>query len=153
VLQQLFFAANGLGSFKLEGKAAILELLKLPGKELLQSAQRLPLTSLPKNYTIIASRSHLSREVNDRLDSLRNLYGTVDILYVGSSIKQCWVAEGRAHEYPRYGLTMEWDTAAGQCILEEAGSQLIDLVTDAPMRYNKEDLRNNFFIAKNGNIA
>jgi 3'(2'), 5'-bisphosphate nucleotidase len=70
------------------------------------------------------------------------------MLNIGSSIKQCWVAEGKAHEYVRYGLTMEWDTAAGQCILEEAGSQLIDLVTGMAMVYNKEDLRNNYFIAR-----
>ncbi len=70
------------------------------------------------------------------------------MINVGSSIKQCWVAEGRAHEYARFGLTMEWDTAAGQCILEESGNRLIDLETDLPMKYNKENLQNNYFIAK-----
>lgn len=150
VLQSMYFGRKGNGSFKLQGE----HISKALGAEtealMLRDSSRLPIEALPKDYTVIASRSHLSREVNHRLDQLRNLYGTVDILYVGSSIKQCWVAEGKAHEYPRYGPTMEWDTAAGQCILEEAGSRLIDLVTELPMRYNKEDLRNNFFIAKNG---
>src|SRR5690606_27676314 len=103
---------------------------------------------LPKNYTIVASRSHLSREINQRLDYLKNLYGAVDMINAGSSIKQCWVAEGKAHEYPRYGTTMEWDTAAGQCILEQANAQLIDLETNLPMRYNKENLKNTFFVAR-----
>jgi 3'(2'), 5'-bisphosphate nucleotidase len=89
--------------------------------------------------------------VSARIKDLENMYGKVDLISVGSSIKQCWVAEGRAHEYARYGLTMEWDTAAGQCILEESGSRLIDLTTDLPMKYNKEDLKNNYFIAKNLN--
>jgi 3'(2'), 5'-bisphosphate nucleotidase len=102
---------------------------------------------LPKNYTLVASRSHLSREVNMRIEKLKNLYGTVNIINVGSSIKQCWVAEGKAHEYPRYGTTMEWDTAAGQCILEESGHKLIDLETGEAMRYNKEYMQNNFFMA------
>ena len=70
------------------------------------------------------------------------------MISVGSSIKQCWVAEGKAHEYTRYGTTMEWDTAAGQCILEESGGKLIDLETELPMRYNKEDMKNSFFVAK-----
>jgi 3'(2'), 5'-bisphosphate nucleotidase len=59
------------------------------------------------------------------------------------------VAEGKAHEYMRLGTTMEWDTAAGQCILEQSGSQLLDLETSLPMRYNKENMKNSFFIAKN----
>jgi 3'(2'), 5'-bisphosphate nucleotidase len=60
----------------------------------------------------------------------------------------CWVAEGVADEYPRFGPTMEWDTAAGQAILQEANASLIDFETKQPMKYNKENLFNNWFIAK-----
>jgi 3'(2'), 5'-bisphosphate nucleotidase len=60
------------------------------------------------------------------------------------------VAEGKAHEYPRFGTTMEWDTAAGQCILEESGNKLIDLTTGQPMVYNRNNMKNNYFIAKHG---
>ena len=60
----------------------------------------------------------------------------------------CWVAEGLANEYPRYGPTMEWDTAAGQAILENAGCELIDLNTNKPMQYNRPELRNNSFVAR-----
>lgn len=148
VFKSLYFGRSGQGSYKVEFQ-------ELPHtdtgswlEDLLASARRLPVQALPKNYTVIASRSHLSRTINDRLDQLKALYGTVDMINAGSSIKQCWVAEGRAHEYPRFGTTMEWDTAAGQCILEEAGKKLIDLATGLPMRYNKESLENNFFIAK-----
>ena len=147
VPEDIYFAMSGLGSFKTNKR-------ELPGlnntrwfETLLASGQKLPLKPLPRNYTVVASRSHLSREVNTRIENLKNLYGSVDIINVGSSIKQCWVAEGRAHEYPRFGTTMEWDTAAGQCILEQSGNKLTDLETGLPMRYNKENLQNNFFIA------
>lgn len=147
--KSLYFARSRYGSYKVE-----LDDIQHESDssrwfdELEASAKKLPLQKLPKNYTVIASRSHLSREINVHIAQLENLYGTVDMINAGSSIKQCWVAEGLAHEYPRFGTTMEWDTAAGQCILEEAGKQLIDLSTNAPMRYNKEALENNFFIAK-----
>lgn len=149
VLKDLYFAYSAYGSYKTSFRDPVGELAAADWMEtLLASAQKLPLQKIPKNYTVVASRSHLSREVNTHIAALKNVYGAVDVINVGSSIKQCWIAEGRAHEYPRFGTTMEWDTAAGQCILEEAGKKLIDLQTNEPMRYNKESLKNNFFVAK-----
>lgn len=150
VLQVLYFASSKAGSFKSDARQIHSFIETGFSFRVLENAARLPLQRLPKDYTVIASRSHLSTEVNNHINALKRLYGTVNVISVGSSIKQCWVAEGLAHEYPRYGTTMEWDTAAGQCILEEAGSSLIDLVTEKPMRYNRENMRNNFFIAKSG---
>jgi 3'(2'), 5'-bisphosphate nucleotidase len=154
VFKDIYFACRDTGSYKITQNDVIIELTKqnLPDN-LFEYARRLPIQRLPKTYTVVASRSHLSREVNERLEKLRNLYGTVDMINVGSAIKQCWVAEGKAHEYPRYGTTMEWDTAAGQCILEESGKQLIDLSTGRPMRYNKPDMLNSYFIATDSFIA
>jgi 3'(2'), 5'-bisphosphate nucleotidase len=60
----------------------------------------------------------------------------------------CWVAEGIAHEYPRFGPTMEWDTAAGQAILENAGCELVVFDTQKPMLYNRDNLRNESFVAR-----
>jgi 3'(2'), 5'-bisphosphate nucleotidase len=149
VLKDLYFGCRDCGSYKITQNDMIIELTKNNiSDNLFDLAKKLPTQKLPADYTVIASRSHLSRETNGHIEDLKNIYGRVNMINVGSSIKQCWVAEGKAHEYARYGLTMEWDTAAGQCILEEAGSKLIDLETDLPMRYNKENLRNNFFIAK-----
>ena len=60
---------------------------------------------------------------------------------MGSSLKFCLVAEGKADFYPRLVPTMEWDTAAAQCILETAGGYLVDL-SGRRLLYNKDDLRN-----------
>jgi 3'(2'), 5'-bisphosphate nucleotidase len=151
VSKDLYFASVNYGSFKVDGQTIIKETstnrINLV-ENLMELGIKLPIQKLPKTYTVVASRSHLSKEINQQIDKLKNLYGEVDVINVGSSIKQCWVAEGRAHEYLRLGTTMEWDTAAGQCILEQSGSQLLDLDTNLPMRYNKENMKNSFFIAK-----
>ncbi|MDP1803425.1 MAG: 3'(2'),5'-bisphosphate nucleotidase CysQ [Bacteroidota bacterium] len=149
VHKELYFACINYGSFKVtQQQFPEINNVQNNVENLLKAAVKLPTQKLPKKYTVVASRSHLSRELNLHIDKLINVYGEVDITNVGSSIKQCWVAEGKAHEYLRLGTTMEWDTAAGQCILEQAGGQIIDLETQKPMRYNKENMRNNFFIAK-----
>lgn len=149
-IRDIYFAYQNGGSYKITQHDMIKELTKknLPD-HLFEYAKKLPSQKLPRTYTVVGSRSHLSREINEHVDKLRNLYGEVDMISVGSSIKQCWVAEGKAHEYPRFGTTMEWDTAAGQCILEESGNKLIDLGTGLPMVYNRENMKNNYFIARN----
>lgn len=148
VLKNLYFSQTEGGSFKLENADSFITSNPQDWFEkLLQASEKLPLQKIPQNYTLVASRSHLSREINTHIEKLKSLYGQVDIINIGSSIKQCWVAEGKAHEYPRFGITMEWDTAAGQCILEGAGKKLIDLETNSPMRYNKENMKNHYFIA------
>lgn len=150
VNKDLYFAHKGFGSFKIASPVLIQEISnsEFSMEYLVLNSKKLPSQNLPKKYTVVASRSHLSRELNQHIDKLKNMFGDVETINVGSSIKQCWVAEGIAHEYLRLGTTMEWDTAAGQCILEEAGSQLIDLENNLPMIYNKENMKNNFFIAK-----
>jgi len=151
VSKDLYFACVNYGSFKVDGLTVIAEKnnndINLV-ENLLNLGLKLPIQKLPKTYTVVASRSHLSKDINQQIDKLKNLYGNVDVINVGSSIKQCWVAEGKAHEYMRLGTTMEWDTAAGQCILEQSGSKLLDLETNLPMRYNKENMKNSFFIAQ-----
>jgi 3'(2'), 5'-bisphosphate nucleotidase len=70
----------------------------------------------------------------------------------GSSLKYCRLAEGEIDIYPRFNGTKEWDTAAGQVILLEAGCKIIDLTTKQNLKYNKPDIRNNFFIAMRGDL-
>ena len=72
--------------------------------------------------------------------------GQVELAAAGSAFKICAVAEGAADVYPRFGPTMEWDTAAGQVIVEEAGGVLLDM-QGRPFRYNcRPSLRNGDFL-------
>jgi 3'(2'), 5'-bisphosphate nucleotidase len=66
----------------------------------------------------------------------------------GSSLKFMILASGKAALYPRLGPTMEWDTAAAQAILEGAGGIVVSYPEGKPLRYNKPDLLNPFFIAR-----
>lgn len=151
VFQDIYFAAKGIGSFKIdrENFSAIVNTIEEVSLEtLLNLSQKLPVFSDRKNYVVVASRSHMSTDTYAHIEKLKTQHTQVEIVSTGSSIKMCWVAEGIADEYPRFGPTMEWDTAAGQAILQEANASLIDFETKQPMLYNRENLLNNWFIAK-----
>ncbi len=149
--KDLYFAAKGIGSFKIDRKdfssiVNTIESSKL--EDLLDVSKKLPIVNNRTNYVVVASRSHMSTETYQHIEKLKLIHKDVEIVSTGSSIKMCWVAEGVADEYPRFGPTMEWDTAAGQAILQEANASLIDFETKQPMKYNRENLLNNWFIAK-----
>lgn len=151
VFKDLYFAAKGIGSYKIakENFSSLVDSIQTSTLENLFSvAQKLPIISDRKNYVVVASRSHMSTETHQHIEQLKLQHSNVEIVSTGSSIKMCWVAEGVADEYPRFGPTMEWDTAAGQAILQEANASLIDFETKQPMKYNRENLLNNWFIAK-----
>lgn len=94
--------------------------------------------------TALVSRSHLDE---DTIAFLARL-SIAERMSVGSSLKFCALAEGIADVYPRFGPTMEWDTAAGDAILRAAGGVVLD-PTGAPLRYNKSAnaYRNGAFVA------
>jgi 3'(2'), 5'-bisphosphate nucleotidase len=110
-------------------------------------------TNLPVNYstnqpfTIAGSRSHATPELEAFVEEKRKEYGEVEFISAGSSLKLCLVAEGRADIYPRTGPTMEWDTAAGQAVVENAGGKVLQYETEQPLLYNKENLLNPWFVA------
>lgn len=151
VFKDIYFAATDLGAFKIDRKEFSLLVDSIQDQtleQLLKIAQKLPIVSNRKNYVVVSSRSHMSTETYQHIEALKLTHKHVEIVTTGGSIKMCWVAEGIADEYPRYGPTMEWDTAAGQAILQEANACLIDMETKLPMKYNREQLLNNWFIAK-----
>jgi 3'(2'), 5'-bisphosphate nucleotidase len=93
---------------------------------------------------VTISRRHGSQ---DKLDNLLHKLGPYKLISCGSTLKICLIAHGKADLYPRYGNTSEWDTAAGQCILEAAGGHILDL-SGQPMQYNnKETMVNPEFVA------
>ena len=97
------------------------------------------------DITAIASRSHRSPETEEYLKTL----DIKEFVAAGSSLKFCIIAEGKADIYPRFGRTMEWDTGAGQAVLEAAGGS-VDVYPDGgPLNYRKEDrgYDNPYFIA------
>lgn len=91
---------------------------------------------------IVTSRFHPGGKLKSFLDKI----GEHECVHMGSSLKICLVADGTAHLYPRLAPTMEWDTAAAHCVLNEAGGYLTDL-KGHPLKYNKEELLNSYFMA------
>ena len=67
---------------------------------------------------------------------------------MGSSLKLCLIAEGKADIYPRFGPTMEWDTAAADAVVRAAGRRVTKHDSDDVLPYNKENLLNGWFIAR-----
>ena len=96
---------------------------------------------------VVASRSHKGDELEAWLERAAVRFPQMELVSMGSSLKICLVAEGRADIYPRLALTSEWDTAAAQAVLEAAGGILTDTSFNI-YRYNKkEDILNPFFFA------
>ena len=96
-----------------------------------------------KSLIVVGSRSHPSPDLAEYLEKLN----VAKLSPAGSALKFCQVAEGKAHLYPRFNPTMEWDTAAGQAIVEAAGGTMTSL-DGSEFPYNKENLRNKGFIVK-----
>lgn len=140
----LYFAWNGGGAYRQERAT----LASGDTYERAAMAHRLPIHTERNAYTIVASRSHQSPETEAFISRAQEEHGSVELANMGSALKICLVAEGAADVYPRYAPTMEWDTAAGHAIANEAGCTLIDVTTNAPMRYNKHELVNNWFIVQ-----
>lgn len=93
---------------------------------------------------VAASRSHRG----ERTEALLARMGEVEVIAQGSSLKFCRIAEGELDFYPRFGPTSEWDTAAGQCILEAAGGAVLAADSGKPFRYNqRETVLNGDFVA------
>ena len=106
----------------------------------------LPMDAGTRAFTVVASRSHMSPETQAYVEEAKSVHGEVNLISKGSSLKLCMVAEGTADAYPRFAPTMEWDTAAGQAVCEAAGCDVIDQNTGKPMRYNREELLNAWFL-------
>ena len=164
--QTLYFAARNLGSFKLKvpGEGQDIDIMTIG--DILTSSVRLPLilsppvpavtrkpdkldkleNELSRPLVIVGSRSHATPELMAFVENKRKEHRKVTLISAGSSLKFCLVAEGKADIYPRLGPTMEWDTAAGQAIAENAGRKVLVWGKEDPLRYNREDLLNPSFV-------
>ncbi len=137
---KIYFAAQGLGSFfqEIDIKENNFSILK-KSKLMIDNKK-----VIKNNLKIISSRSHKN---NEKLDKWLKSKKNYQMLYLGSSLKFCLIAEGKADIYPRFKPTSEWDTAAGHCILKEAGGNVRDLDDNEILYNNKESVINPEFIA------
>jgi len=123
-----YFGASGLGAFRRDGNA-----------EAVKISTRQPAAN---PLVVVGSRSHANPDLEDRLGSV----GPYELVSMGSSLKFCVVAEGEADIYPRLGPTSEWDTAAAQAVVEQAGGQVLEL-DGKPLSYNaKPEILNPHFM-------
>ncbi len=99
--------------------------------------------------SVVASKSHR----DPATDAYIAKYPVAEFRSAGSSLKFCLLAAGEADFYPRLGRTMEWDTAAGQAVLQAAGGEVLDFNTHQPLRYGKAGYENPFFLARHPDVT
>jgi 3'(2'), 5'-bisphosphate nucleotidase len=109
--------------------------------------RRLPCVSVPGPIMMVSVHHHVPLA-----DEFARLNGVSHHQTLGSSLKFGRVAEGSAHLYPRFAPTKEWDTAAGQILVAEAGGCMVDLVTRAAPAYNKPVMANHHFLAAGSGV-
>lgn len=141
VSADLYVGLPAIGSYKIDNpdKNCTFEYIQEKGV-------KLPVEQTNNEYRVAISRSHLNPETESFIEKLRLQHGSVRLISRGSSLKTCMVAEGTADTYPRYGKTMEWDTAAGHAIAKAAGKNIYQTDLKTELTYNKESLYNPHFI-------
>lgn len=133
------------------GRPGHAEIVDVSADRTIAARRRIAVRKGEGPYAIVASRSHRTPETDDYIGKIH----AGDIVSVGSSLKFCLVAAGEADVYPRFGRTMEWDTAAGDAVLRAAGGT-VTTVDGAPLLYGKRnqphdsDFANPYFIASSG---
>lgn len=148
-----YFGMTGVGAFRIGSLGQAIETFP-SGRDVspdaLSFCDRLPAKGFPlenRPLVIVGSRSHRSEALEEFVRRAKARYAKVEFVAAGSSLKFCRVAEASADVYPRFGPTMEWDTAAGHAVLSAAGGQVRRMDTGSPLGYNKESLLNPHFIA------
>jgi 3'(2'), 5'-bisphosphate nucleotidase len=124
----MYVGGKDLGAFKING---------------IENKIKIQVNNKTESLIAVKSKSHSS----EAEDKVLNKFEVVDSIEVGSSLKFCMVAEGKADIYYRAGPTMEWDTAAGQAIVEGAGGFVLKENGEI-FKYNKASLLNGSFICK-----
>lgn len=123
VTKELYYAAKNLGAYyQIESKS-----------------EKISVSNKIKDIRLMTSRSHATDKLKDLIE--RNSSKISDVKSAGSSLKGCLIAKGEAEVYYRYSLTKEWDTAAMQCIVEEAGG-MFKQIDGTEMFYNRQNTLN-----------
>ncbi|HRG87838.1 MAG TPA: 3'(2'),5'-bisphosphate nucleotidase CysQ [Chitinophagales bacterium] len=130
-----YYGVKGEGAFKITGGVTA------PISNTVHYSQK-------QKVIVVGSRSHLDERTEAFVQNLRAEGKEVEFSASGSSLKFCMVAEGAADVYPRFGPTMEWDTAAAHAVALYAGKNVLHAETRQPVVYNKPDLYSPFFIVE-----
>ncbi len=144
--EKMYVAGRDSGSFVKE-RVAPDPAADYTYEEIVHGWTRLPLVGEAHHdhLRVALSRSHQTPETHAYVARLRERYPDLEVVEQGSSYKFCLLAEGRIDYYVRTTHTYEWDTAAGELILSEAGGATRALPEDRELRYNEEDLHNPWF--------
>jgi 3'(2'), 5'-bisphosphate nucleotidase len=139
--KSLYFAEKKLGSFLVNNISSFEDIKK-------SNIRNLSIKNDTDVYTIVVSRSHMNEETKQYVQEKMKKFKNVETKSFGSSLKICKIADGSANCYPRFGPTMEWDTAAAHCIAEISGCKIFNAINEEKIFYNKENLLNPFFIVE-----
>lgn len=145
---KMYIAERGRGAYVMHDVAPS-EDAEYTYTEIRMNQRSLPLEeSNHSNFRVAVSRSHQTPETHAHIDTLREEHPDLEIVEQGSSYKFCLLAEGVVDYYIRTTTTSEWDTAAGELILEESGGTTRAYPSGEILNYNKEELDNPWFVAK-----
>jgi 3'(2'), 5'-bisphosphate nucleotidase len=144
-LDIMYFAMDQSGAYRI-GEYSRVDGQIQNTEELTGHAEKLPGKIPQKQYTAVASRSHRNEQTDMFIKGLQKEHPDLRLVSTGSSLKFCLMAEGKADIYPRFGPTMEWDTAAGHAIARASGCSVRMHDIGECLSYNKEALTNPWFI-------
>ncbi len=145
--EKMYIAGRGTGTFLKEGVAPDAA-AEYTYDRIVAGCRQLPLEPDHEVLRVAVSRSHQTEETHRHIARLRERHPDLEVVEQGSSYKFCLLAEGKVDYYVRTTHTYEWDTAAGELILAEAGGSTRTLPDDRALRYNEEDLRNPWFVSR-----
>jgi 3'(2'), 5'-bisphosphate nucleotidase len=143
VLNLMYFGSDAGGAFRKQNFSG--DVGDVP--ERMKDAERIYAWHGSRVYTVVASRSHFSMETEEYVTQLKKYHPDLQFASRGSSLKLCLIAEGSADIYPRLGPTYEWDTGAGQALVQAAGGTVLVCNETYPLKYNKPEILNPWFIA------
>lgn len=146
--KKMYVAERGTGSFIMDDVSPDAD-AEYTYSQIYDRLRRLPLSQPSRDkFRVAVSRSHQTPETHAHIDTLRADHPNLTIVEQGSSYKFCLLAEGEVDYYIRTTQTYEWDTAAGELILSEAGGTTHSYPESETLRYNQEDLHNPWFVCR-----
>lgn len=141
-LNLLYFACEGLGSYKYILNIKKLLDLNFNFEHILNNSIKLPIVCKKENYTFLTSRTHRNQDDEDYLNKLKTQHQNLQVRKMGSAIKLGLICEGYANEYARLSYVNFWDLAGGHAIAKYANLPFISLLTKEEPTYNDENMKN-----------